>query len=132
VSSLTIPNQTDDVNGKGDLSISVDCTGAKCTGNLTLVAKYKKTTGKGKKKKTKTIVLTIGTASFNSLDLGVDTISLKLNSKGQSLLAIDGYKLSSTASATYLSGSVFKTATGTLKLKGHKPSKKGVIKAIKL
>jgi hypothetical protein len=130
VSSLTIPHQTDEVNGKGDLSISVDCAGAKCTGKLTLLAKFKKTTGKGKKKKTKIVVQTIGTASFNSLNLGVDTISLKLNSKGKGLLAIDHYKLSSNASATYLSGSVFKTATGTVKLKGHKPSKKGVLKAI--
>jgi hypothetical protein len=132
VSLLTVPNQTDEVNGKGDLSISVDCAGAKCTGNLTLLAKFKKTTGKGKKKKTRIVVVTIGTASFNSLDLGVDTISLKLNSKGKSLLAVDHYKLSSTASATYLSGSAFKTATGTVKLKGHKPSKKGVVKAIKV
>lgn len=131
VSSLTIPNQTDDVNGKGDLSISVDCASAKCTGNLTLLAKFKKTTGKGKKKKTKIVVQTIGTASFNSLALGVDTVSVKLNNHGKSLLAIGGYKLSSTASANYLSGSVFKTATGTVKLKGHKPSKKAVLKAIK-
>ena len=131
VSSLTIPNQNDEVNGKGDLSISVDCAGVKCTGDLELLAKFKKTTGKGKKKKTKIVVQTIGTASFNSLALGVDTLSIKLNSHGKSLLAIGGYKLSSTASASYLSGSVFKTATGTVKLKGHKPSKKSVLKAIK-
>jgi hypothetical protein len=127
VSSLTIPHQTDEVNGKGDLSISVDCAGAKCTGKLTLLAKFKKTTGKSKKKKTKIVVQTIGTASFNSLDLGVDTMSVKLNAKGKSLLILDGYKLSSTASASYLSGSVFKTATGTAKLKGHKPSKKAIV-----
>jgi hypothetical protein len=132
VSSLTIPNQTDQVNGKGDLSVVVDCSSVKCTGDLELLAKFKKTTGKGKKKKTKIVVQTIGTASFNSLALGVDTLSIKLNSHGKSLLAVDGYKLSSTASASYLSGSVFKTATGTVKLKGHKPSKKGVLKVIKL
>jgi hypothetical protein len=131
VSSLTIPNQTDEVSGKGDLSIVLDCSGVKCTGNLTLLAKFKKTTGKGKKKKTKIVVQTIGTASFNSLALGVDTVSVKLNNHGKSLLAIGGYKLSSTASASYLSGGVFKTATGTVKLKGHKPSKKAVLKAIK-
>ncbi len=132
VSSLTIPKQTDQVNGKGDLSVVVDCSGVKCTGDLALLAKFKKTTGKGKKKKTKIVVQTIGTASFNSLALGVDTLSIKLNSHGKSLLAIGGYKLSSTASASYLSGSVFKAATGTVKLKGHKPSKKGVLKVIKL
>ncbi len=132
VSSLTIPNQSDQVNSKGDLSVVVDCSNVKCTGDLTLLAKFKKTTGKGKKKKTKIVVQTIGTASFNSLALGIDTLSIKLNSHGKSLLAIGGYKLSSTASASYLSGSVFKTATGTLKLKGHKPSKKGVLKKIKV
>ncbi len=130
VSSLTIPNQSDQVNGKGDLSVVVDCSNVKCTGDLELLAKFKKTTGKGKKKKTKIVVQTIGTASFNSLALGVDTLSIKLNNHGKSLLAIGGYKLSSTASASYLSGSVFKTATGTVKLKGHKPSKKGVLKKI--
>jgi hypothetical protein len=59
-------------------------------------------------------------------------VSLKLDSKGEGLLKAGGYKLSSTASATYLSGSVFKTATGSVDLKGHKPSKKGVLKVIKL
>jgi hypothetical protein len=132
VSSLTIPNQNDEVDGKGDLSVVVDCSNVKCTGDLTLLAKFKKTTGKGKKKKTKIVVQTIGTASFNSLALGVDTLSIKLNSHGTSLLAIGDYKLTSTASASYLSGSVFKTATGVVKLKGHKPSKKGVLKVIKL
>jgi hypothetical protein len=132
VSSLTIPNQSDQVNSKGDLSVVVDCSNVKCTGDLTLLAKFRKTTGKGKKKKTKIVVQTIGTASFNSLALGIDTLSIKLNSHGKSLLAIGGYKLSSTASASYLSGSVFKTATGTVKLKGHKPSKKGVLKKIKV
>lgn len=132
VSSLTIPKQTDEVNGKGDLSIVLDCSSVKCTGDLELLAKFKKTTGKGKKKKTKIVVQTIGTASFNSLALGVDTLSIKLNSHGKSLLAIGGYKLSSTASASYLSGGGFKTATGTVKLKGHKPSKKGVLKKIKV
>jgi hypothetical protein len=131
VSSLTIPNKTDQVNGKGDLSVVVDCSNVKCTGDLELLAKFKKTTGKGKKKKTKIVVQTIGTASFNSLALGVDTLSIKLNNHGKSLLAINGYKLSSTASASYLSGGIFKTATGTVKLKGHKPSKKGVLKKIK-
>ena len=132
VSSLTIPNQTDQVNGKGDLSVVLNCSNVKCTGDLALLAKFKKTTGKGKKKKTKIVVQTIGTASFNSLALGVDTLTIKLNNHGKGLLAIGGYKLSSTASASYLSGSVFKTATGTVKLKGHKPSKKGVLKVIKL
>ncbi len=131
VSSLTIPKQTDQVNGKGDLSVVVDCSSVKCTGDLELLAKFKKTTGKGKKKKTKIVAQTVGTASFNSLALGVDTLSIKLNSHGKSLLAIGGYKLSSTASASYLSGSVFKTVTGAVKLKGHKPSKKGVLKKIK-
>jgi hypothetical protein len=132
VSSLTIPNQNDEVNGKGDLSIVVHCSGVKCTGNLTLFAKFKKTTGKGKKKKTKIVIQTIGTASFNSLDIGVDTISLKLNNHGKSLLAVGHYKLNSTATATYLSGGVLKTASGSLDLKGHKPSKKSVLKVIKL
>jgi hypothetical protein len=59
-------------------------------------------------------------------------VALKLNGKGLSLLKAGGYKLSSTGSATYLSGSVFKTTTGRVDIKGHKPSKKGVLKVIKL
>jgi hypothetical protein len=124
VASLTIPTQTDDVTSKGGLSVVVDCTGAPCTGSLDLLAKVKETTGKGKKKKTKTVVETIGTASFTSLALGTDTVTAHLNGKGLKLLAHDGYKLSATGSATYLSGGVFKTTTGDVTLKGHKPKKK--------
>ncbi len=123
-SLLTIPKQTDDVTSKGNMSIALDCAGAKCSGSLTLVAKVKKTTGKGKKKKTKTVVETIGNVSFSSLALGTDTIAMKLNSTGLKLLEHDHYKLSSTGSATYLSGTVFKTTTGDVALKGHKPKKK--------
>ena len=118
---------------KATFPSSCDCSGAKCTGNLTLLAKFKKTTGKGKKKKTKIVIQTIGTASFNSLALGVDTMSLKLNNHGKSLLAVGHYKLNSTASATYLSGGVLQDRDpGAVDLKGHKPSKKGVLKVIKL
>jgi hypothetical protein len=124
LASLTIPKQTDDVTSKGDLSVVMDCSGARCSGNLILIEKVKKTTGKGKKKKTKTVAETIGSASFSSLALGTDTVTIKLNSKGLSLLKEDGYKLSGAGSATYLSGSVFKTATGDVTLKGHKPKPK--------
>lgn len=123
-SLLTIPKQTDSVTSKGDLSVVVDCSGAKCSGTLTLVAKVKKTTGKGKKKKTKTVVETIGNVSFSALALGTDTIAMKLDSTGLKLLKHDRYKLSASGSATYLSGAVFKTATGDVALKGHKPKKK--------
>lgn len=132
VSSLTIPKQTDEANSKGDLSVVVDCASAKCTGSLNLLAKVKKKVGKGKHKKTITVIETVGSASFNSLALGVDTVALKLNSKGLSLLKAGGYKLSSTGSATYLSGSAFKTTTGSVDIKGHKPAKKGGLKVIKL
>jgi hypothetical protein len=126
VSLLTIHKQTDEVSKHGNLSVSLECTGAKCTGTLSLLVKVKKTTGKGKKKKTKIVVETIASVPFSSLALGTDTVALKLGSKGLSLLKHDGYKLSSTASASYLSGGVFKTATGNLTLKGHKPKKKKI------
>lgn len=131
-SLLTIHKQTDDVNSKGDLSVVVDCAGAKCTGRLKLLADIKKKTGKGKKSKTITVVHTIGAASFNSLAIGVDKVALKLNGKGLSLLKAGDYRLSSTASATYLSGSASRTTTGSVHLKGHKPSKKGGPKVIKM
>jgi hypothetical protein len=124
VSLLTIPKQTDDVTSKGDLSVVVNCSEAKCTGSLSLLVKVKETTGKGKHKKTKTVVERIGSASFSSLALGADTITMKLGSKGLSLLEHDSYKLSATASASYLSGSVFKTATGDVTLEGHMPKAK--------
>jgi hypothetical protein len=123
-SSLTIPKQTDHVNSKGDLSVTVDCAGAKCTGSLKLLAHFKKKMGKGKKAKTITVVKTIGVASFNSLALGVEKVALKLSSKGLKLLKAGHYKLSSTGSATYRSGSTTKNTTGSVDLKGHKPSKK--------
>jgi hypothetical protein len=132
VSSLTIPKQTDRVKSKGDLSVVVDCAGARCTGSLKLLTDVKKKTGKGKKRKTITVVKTIGVASFDSLALGVDTVALKLNGRGLKLLKAGHYRLSSTGSATYLSGAVFKTTTGSVNLRGHKPSKKGGAKVIKM
>ncbi len=89
-----------------------------------LSANVKHTTGKGKSKKTKLTAQTLGSASFSSLAIGTDTIAIKLNGKGLGLLAHDHYTLSSTASATYLSGKVFKTTTGAALLKGHKAKKK--------
>lgn len=123
-SSLTIPKQADHVNSKGNLSVVVACAGAKCTGSLKLLAHVKKKTGKGKKAKTITVLETIGHASFSSLAIGADKVALKLSGKGLSLLTADHYKLNSTGSATYLSGSTSKITTGSVELKGHKPSKK--------
>ena len=124
VSTLVIPKQTDNVTSSGHFSVDVECKNVPCTGTLTLAAKAKKTTGKGKKKKTKTVVETIGTVSFSSLALGTDTVALKLNGTGLSLLKHDHYKVYASASATYLSGKVFVVATGEVTLKGHKPKKK--------
>ncbi len=125
VSSLRIPKQTDHVNSKGGLSVVVDCAGAKCTGSLKLLVDVKKKTGKGKKRKTITLAKTIGVASFNSLAIGVDAVAVKLNGTGLKLLKAGHYRLGSIGRATYLSGSVSKTTTGSVHLKAHKPSKKG-------
>ncbi len=122
-SSLTIPKQTDHVNSKGETSVVVDCAGAKCTGSLKLLVHLKKT-GKGKKAKTITVVKTIGVASLHSLAIGADKVAMKLGGKGLKLLKAGHYKLGTTGSATYLSGSMSETTTGSVELKGHTPAKK--------
>jgi hypothetical protein len=123
-SSLKIPKQTDSVNSKGETSVVVHCSGAKCTGSLKLLVDFKKMAGKGKKANPITVVKAIGTASFTSLAIGVDKVALKLSGKGLRLLKAEHYKLSSIGSAKYRFGSVFKTTTGSVDLKGHKPPKK--------
>lgn len=123
-SSLTIPKQTDHVDSKGETSVVVDCAGAKCTGSLKLLVHLKQKTGKGKKTKTITVVKTIGVASLHSLAIGADKVALKLGGKGLKLLKADHYKLGTTGSATYLSGSMSETTTGSVELKGHTPAKK--------
>lgn len=120
---MTIPAQTAKVSKTGKLAITVTCANATCTGSLKLTTVVKTTTGTGANKKTKKTVKKIGTATFTGLAVGTDHIFLKLNGLGRNLLRKHGYKLSSTATVKYASGSTSKTATGTVSLKGTKPKK---------
>jgi virginiamycin B lyase len=121
-SVLELPHQTDKVSAKGVLHISLDCSGAPCSGTVKLIEKTKVTTGRGKHRKTKTVSVTLATGAFSSVALGVDEISLKLTHRGLGLLQSHGYRLGASASISYTSSATTKASiTGAVKLAGTKP-----------
>jgi streptogramin lyase len=125
VAALTIPHQTDTVTSAGKLRVTLDCSGAPCSGTIKLVFKRKVTTGKGKHKHTKTVSTTIATATFSSLAVGTDKLALKLSGHGLSLLESHGYKLATSTSVSYVStGTTHASTAGTIDLKGTKPKHK--------
>jgi hypothetical protein len=115
---VTIAHQSATVTTTGALKVKLICSGAPGSGTLKLMTLVKKTTGSGKKKKTTTTTVKIGAGSFSRLKIGAHRVSLKLNRTGLRLLRQDGDKLSSTAKATYKSGSKTKTASAAVSLKG--------------
>ena len=125
VATVSIPRQTDRVATSGTLDVTVDCTGAPCSGTIELLVKVRKTTGRGRRRRTRTVPTKIAGTSFSDLPVGVHRVLLKLGTAGRALLRHDGYKLASTASARYLSsGTTHALATGAVELKGKKKPKK--------
>ncbi len=125
-SVLTLPHQTDKVWSHGALHVTLDCSGAPCSGTVKLIYKPKVTTGKGKHRKTKTVSITIATASFSSLALAADKLSLKLTHQGLALLKSHHYKLAPNLSISYTTtGASHASTTGTIQLLGTKPKHKG-------
>jgi streptogramin lyase len=121
VATVKIPRQTDRVAASGTLDVTVDCTGAPCSGSIELLVKVRKTTGRGRRRRTRTVPTKIAGTSFSDLPVGVHSVSLKLGTAGRALLRHHGYKLASTGSARYLSsGSTHATATGAVELKGKR------------
>jgi hypothetical protein len=122
-SLLTLPHQTDTVTRKGALHVTLDCSGAPCSGTVKLLVKVKRTTGKGRHRRTKTVSVTVATARLSSLAVGAQPVSLKLNSQGLSQLKTHHYKLAIDASISYLtSGASQASVAGTIELKGTKPN----------
>jgi streptogramin lyase len=122
VSLLRLPHQTDAVSSSGVLHVTLDCSGAPCSGTIKLIFKKKVTTGKGKHRHTKTVSSTIATGTFSSLALGADKVALRLSSYGLSLLRSHSYRLTTSTSIGYLaSGGSHVSATGTIGLAGKKP-----------
>jgi virginiamycin B lyase len=125
MSALKIPRQTDKVTSKGALHVTLDCTGAPCSGTIRLTVKIKVTTGKGRHRHTKTVPETIASASFSTLVLGADKLSLKLNSRGISLLKAHGYTLGPNASVIYTrTGTTRASTAGAIELLGSRPKPK--------
>jgi hypothetical protein len=124
-SALALGHQTDRVTGHGALHVTLDCSGAPCSGTVELIYKTKVTTGKGKHRRTKTKSVTIATAAFSSLALGADKVSLKLTRQGLGLLEHDGYRLGASAHVSYTtSGAAKATVAGAVTLVGTKPKPK--------
>jgi streptogramin lyase len=122
VSLLTLPHQTDAIASGGALHVTLDCSGAPCSGTIKLIFKTKVTTGKGKHRHTKSVSTTIATGTFSSLAVGADKVALKLNGHGLSLLKSHSYKLAAGVSISYVaSGGSHVSATGTIGLAGKEP-----------
>jgi streptogramin lyase len=123
-SALKLPHQTDTVTSKGTLHLTLDCSGAPCSGTVKLIYKTEQTTGKGRHKKTKSVAVTIATGTFSALALGTDKLSLKLSSHGLSLLKAHRYKLSAGVSVSYATAATKASVAGTVTLAGTKPKPK--------
>lgn len=124
-STLTLPHQTDRVTSNGALHVTLDCSGAPCSGTVKLTHETKLTAGKGRHKHTKTVLITIASATFSSLPVGTDEVALKLNSVGAGLRASPSRGLPVDASVSYVSsGSTHVSTTGTITLVGPKPKHK--------
>ena len=124
---LKIPKQTDDVTSAGDFSVDVKCEVARCSGNLTIFIKGKRTITirkhHKKHKVTITVTHTLDSVPFTALAVGSHTIAMHLDKHARKLLEEHHYRLDATGSATYLSGGAFKSTTGSVTLEGHKPKK---------
>jgi streptogramin lyase len=119
---LTLPHQTDTVSSHGALHVTLDCSGAQCSGTVKLIYKTTVTTGKGKHRKKKTVSITIATGSFSSLALGADKVSLKLTRQGLGLLEAHHYKLGPNVSISYTAtGTSRASTTGAIQLLGTRP-----------
>jgi streptogramin lyase len=124
-SVLTLPHQTDKVSRRGALDLTVDCSGAPCSGTVKLIFNKKVPTGKGRHRRTKTKSVTIASASFSSLPFGEDKLALKLTRQGLSLLESHDYKLAADAGISYVSsGASHVSIAGAVELKGTKPKRK--------
>jgi streptogramin lyase len=125
VSALTLPHQTDTVSSHGALHVTLDCSGAPCTGTVKLIYRTKTMIGRGKHKKTKTVSITIATGSFFSLALGHDKVSLKLTHQGLGLLESHHYRLGPDVSVSYkTAGASYASTAGAIQLIGAKPKPK--------
>jgi hypothetical protein len=106
--NIALDGSTITVQRNHEALIKLTCTGtATCSGRLTLM--IKRTTGRGKKRHTKTH--TIGTATF-SIPAGTsETVKLTLNRTGRALLSAAHGHLSSTLTILKASPSPRKTQT---------------------
>jgi hypothetical protein len=121
---LAIAAQSAKVTTRGALNVKVTCRDAACTGKLKLTARVTKTTGKGTHRRRKTTTVTIGTASLSALTVKAHSVSVRLTKTGLRMLTNNRYKLNTTATVTYESGSTTKTTRAAVKLTGTKPKPK--------
>ncbi len=118
--NIALDGSTITVQRNHEALIKLTCTGtATCSGRLTLTVK--RTTGKGKKRHTKT--QTIGTATFSIPAGKSETVKLTLNGTGRALLSSAHGHLSSTLTILKASPSPSKTQTHGIHLVTTKSKK---------
>ncbi len=112
------------VGGNGRVSINLGCRYSPCSGLLTLTTAVKSTTGAGKRKKIKWTTVTIATGQFTSLAVASkDSVSLKLNASGLTLLKRSGH-LNTTLTAKVPDGSISQKTSETASLQASRPGKR--------
>ncbi len=118
--STSLDGSTISVQRNHEALIKLTCTGtATCSGRLTIMVK--RTTGKGKKRHTKT--QTIGTATFSIAAGKSETVKLTLNGTGRALLNAAHGRLSATLAILKSSPSPSKTQTENVHLAQQKAKK---------
>ncbi len=119
--STSLDGSTISVQRNHEALIKLTCTGtATCSGRLTLMVK--RTTGKGKKRHTKT--QTIGTATFSIAAGKSETVKLTLNGTGRAVLSAAHGHLSATLTILKASPSPSNTQTHGVHLAQQKTKAK--------
>ena len=118
--NIALDGSTITVQRNHEALIKLTCTGtATCSGRLTLTVK--RTTGKGKKRHTKT--QTIGTATCSIPAGRSETVKLTLNGTGRALLGVAHGRLSATLTIFKASPSPSNTQTQGVRLAQQKATK---------
>jgi hypothetical protein len=93
VAHIALARQTDVVSSRGVASVQITCSGAPCSGGLRLTTTVAHKT------------VTIGTASFSGLGVGMHKLTVRLTGKGLHYLHQHHGRLGAVISLSYLSGS---------------------------
>ena len=124
VSALTLPHQTDRVSSHGALHVTLDCSGAPCSGTVRLIT----STGSDRHGQAPTHEDGLGHDRHRRASphlLGDDKVALKLTLEGLGLLERGDYRLGAGVSISYLTSGGSRASPTGLSNSGHEAQAKG-------